>query len=111
MENSEHKGDLIPFSKELWETGEYEAELEQSKGVPVIYEIHRDRVYGRIGVTSVSWDLSGKTDNMFYTLMLRKKTKKVWIPTFKQQMFDNKEECESVWKDAHGYKGAIEVEI
>ena len=69
---------LIPFSKELWETGEYEM----------------------------------LTRNLGANLMLRKKTKKVWIPTWKNTVnYATKQECEADNSDDPCFLQAIEVEI
>lgn len=76
---------LIPFTKELWETGEYEVE---------------------------PWNGEEAVDSPL--IMLRKKTKKVWVPVFKtdvslKEYYLTKEECEMIY--GSDLLVAIEVEI
>ena len=100
---------LIPFSKELWESGEYEVES-KSQYIPVIHEITSTCIFGRIEEYQFVWDLNGICQEFGnHNLSLRKKTKKFWIP--KIDIFASKEDCDRFFKGHNDYKGAIEVEI
>lgn len=111
MENKQ----LIPFSKEIWESGEYEA-VTRNNFIVKIYEIADILIYGRIVNEAQTWCLSGAMywdEENILDLMLRKKTKKVWRPLFETDYkYASKEECEEYCSNSpEGFIKAIEVEI
>ena len=105
---------LIPFSKELWETGEYEAVTRVNEAVK-IYEADTDgSIFGRLGDISMDWISNGQvySDGVNENdLMLRKKTKKVWIPLQEKFVFETKDECERYFSGLLVPIKAIKVEI
>lgn len=117
MENKE----LIPFSKKLWESGEYEVVTRAGEKDVQIYDINfpseEYSMAGRIRDEVATWCASGRSFgnyvNTDYDLMLRKKTKKVWIPTFSEDwdVYNTKEDCDKAHENSVGYNEAIEVEI
>lgn len=115
MENK----DLIPFLKELWESGEYEAVTRDGETDVKIYDLNfpceKFSIHGRIAKETHDWDINGYYGSMGecgYDLMLRKKTKKVeWFPIFKNAGYPTKEACDKDNGWHSRYKGAIEVEI
>lgn len=108
MENK----DLIPFSVEKWESGEYEAVTEKENIGVRIHEIEGNIIYGRIGVNSVTWDINGSNiKQLYWNLMLRKKTKKVWYPLLQRYLFSSKEEVDQFYKGYPDYVKSVEVEL
>ena len=71
---------LIPFSKELWETGEYEAATGSCNNVDVIEVTEKGNVY--YGENEIERSIKVLNYRNSDALMLRKKTKKVWRPLF-----------------------------
>lgn len=81
-----------------------------------IYEIGEDGcIFGKLFNTAYDWRPDGRVyaDGLDCDdLMLRKKTKKVWRPTFEfVEVFNSKEECDEYYSFNKYYKEAIEVEI
>lgn len=106
MENKQ----LIPFSKELWETGEYEAATGSCNNVDVIEVTEKGNVY--YGENEIGGPIKALNYKNSDSIILRKKTKKVWIGVNKEHAFETKEEAES-WGRAFfsSFIKAIEIEI
>ena len=109
---------LIPFSKELWESGEYEV-VTRCRQLAKVYDFIGGKILGSIDGYVESWSLTGSyligtfnSGESSHDLMLRKKTKKVWIPTWKNTVnYATKKECEADNSDDPCFSQAIEVEI
>ena len=101
---------LIPFSKELWESGEYEA-VTRNNETAIIYQINEGRTYGRLYNHATTWLHDGSnTSKLEWKIMLRKKTKKMITPLYHNN-WRTIQECELACSSNYNFIKAIEVEI
>jgi len=108
---------LIPYSHELYLTGNYIAETRggyrppqvvKMEGLdqPIVFIDEEKEAVFVFNDGLYNYNLESDHD-----LFLRPKTVKKWQAVLSGWQFDTKEACEQYWKESHAFIKAIEVEL